>query len=280
MPVVAKGCCWIIATACLFAAVMSATWSLYIPVLISLGGAVVWAPFRIQGRYFLRAKIVSAVLILAATAYLSPAIINAATQTMARWGDTVRRHGGQSLKLSDRIAIYLGNFAMASGGLMTGSPEAALETFLLTIPGQKDRYWDSDFAWESGMVRNYVEKFSKGLAVGASRNTEGRYPLVWKNYYPAEGFRIPLALNGGYLAINAEKGSGGWVLRCDAVAVVQYFKKYRSTIGVLPGGRLIVDQGAWEGLQQVGWFHPYLAHWRFSVEIDNSGRLVDVSSGW
>lgn len=277
---IGKAILWVLAGGSAFAALVAVAWTLYVPAILAVLTFFVLAPVYQRGRFRLQVRSALGAAILGVSVFAVPEYMNSATDTMARWGAIVRDRGGAGLTLRDRVAIYLGNIGMAGGGLMLGFQEAAIETFLLGFANPDHRYWDSDFAWGTKLVQNYVHEFAHNLAYRRSIATTFTADLVWPNY-AAGGFRVPLALNGGKFEIKARKEAAGWTLFCDAIARVEYFKRYRaSTIGVIGSGRLVVDQGAWEGLQQIGWFDPYSAHWRFSVRTDPKGRIISVFSGW
>ena len=184
-------------------------------------------------------------------------------------GDLIIDHGAEVLTTSERLSIYLGNISMALVGFLIIAPEVSIETLLLMDPRAKDRNFNSNFAMKSPHITNIISRYTEKVKLGQVPLKSERIPLRWGegyNTYSMFDYRVALALAGGGLFLNYEKTEGSYKVHCKITIHVKYSEPYKLDLLNFHGIRLYIDEAIFSGLQDIGWFHPYFAHYHWTLD--------------
>ncbi len=166
----------------------------------------------------------------------------------------------------DLAGVWGLNIAMSFGGLVCGLPEAAQETFLLSLPGDNRRPFEGDFAMRSPKVRAALTAMiAEARASGKDDLDLGPRTVEWKNY-ESDAPRVALALNALTLTANARRdGRDGWKLNVKGRVAV----RYPDTGTVRIAKDVVIHERLFAVLQERGWLFPYEAEWRWSITDDD-----------
>jgi len=199
-----------------------------------------------------------------------PISFNTISNRMDYLGGIIRSEGAEALTYPQRVSIYLGNISMALVGYAIVAPEVSNETLLLMDPSGKDRTFQSDFAMTSVHISNIISNYTAKVRAGTAPMRSERIPLRWGDGYNTYGtfdYRVSLAVAGGGLFLEYEKSEQGYDINCKITIDVNYSEDYRFDIINYKGVRLYVDEAIFTALQELGWFHPYYAHYHWTLEV-------------
>ena len=118
----------------------------------------------------------------------------------------------------------------------------------------------------SNIIENYTSKVRSGTAPMRSE----RIPLRWGegyNTYSMFDYRVSLAVAGGGLFLDYEKTEKGYKIKCKITIDVKYSEDYRLDVFSYKGMRLYIDEAIFTALQELGWFHPFYAHYHWTLEV-------------
>lgn len=214
-----------------------------------------------QTKLILTAFIVSLLLL--------PMSFNTVSKRMDYFGELIKGQGAQALTTIEKTSIYLGNISMALVGFAIIAPEVAVETLLLMDPSGQDRHFKSDFAMKSLHVRNLIDDYTQKVKAGDAPLNSPRIPLRWGpgyNSYSMFDYRVALAVAGGGLWLEYEKTETGYDIKCRVTIDVKYSEKYQLDVFEAYGVRLYIEEAIFSALQDVGWLHPYYAHYYWATE--------------
>ena len=233
---------------------------------------ILWMGALLTGLTYLiwtkRKSIFTAILVVSIISL--PLAFNQISNRMDYLGNLIRNQGSQSLNTFEKVSIYSGNIAMAVGGFAIFAPEVAIETLLLIDPRGKDKTFNSDFAMGSKHVRNIIEEYSIKVKNGSGPLKSERIPLRWGsgyNSYSMFDYRVALAVAGGGLFLDYEKTNERYKVKCRITINVKYSEDYKLDILNHYGVRLYIDEAIFTALQELGWFHPYYAHYHWSIDV-------------
>ena len=199
-----------------------------------------------------------------------PVSFNTISNRMDYLGGVIRSQGAEALTHPQRISIYLGNISMALVGYAIIAPEVSNETLLLMDPSGKDRTFKSDFAMQSVHISNIIENYTSKVRSGTAPMRSERIPLRWGegyNTYSMFDYRVSLAVAGGGLFLDYEKTEKGYKINCKITIDVKYSEDYRLDVFNYNGMRLYIDEAIFTALQELGWFHPFYAHYHWTLEV-------------
>ena len=185
-------------------------------------------------------------------------------------GSVIREQGPQSLSTSEKVSIYLGNISMALVGFAILAPEVAIETLLLMEPSGKDRTYHSDFAMGSKHVSKLIEDYTEKVKAGTAPLTSERIPLRWGegyNTYSMFDYRVALAVAGGGLFLKYTKIENGFKINCKITIDVKYSERFQLNLFNYGFVRLYIDEAIFSALQDIGWYHPFYAHYLWELQI-------------
>ena len=206
-----------------------------------------------------------------------PLTFNQISLRMDHYGVVIRTQGPESLSISEKLSIYLGNITMGLAGFAIGAPEVSIETLLLIRPNPGKAYSvNHDFAMGSPYIHRLVQDFAVKVARGESSPHLKRVPLTWDPMmsYSLHDYRVPLAIRGGGLRAVAHKNDDGYLIDCKATIDVRYSEKYKLDIFNAYGTRLYIDEAIFSALQDLGWLNPYVLHYRWTVKTDPGGNII------
>lgn len=166
----------------------------------------------------------------------------------------------------DLAGVWGLNIAMSFGGLACGIPEAAQETFLLSLPGDNRRPFEGDFAMRSPKVRAALTAMiAEARASGKDDLDLGPRAVTWANY-ESDAPRVALALNALTLTAHARRdGRDGWKLNVKGRVAVRY-----PDTGTVPIAKdVVIHERLFAVLQERGWLFPYEAEWRWTITDDD-----------
>tara|TARA_B100000780_G_C21053439_1_gene423122 strand:- start:38 stop:832 length:795 start_codon:yes stop_codon:yes gene_type:complete len=209
------------------------------------------------------------VSLLAISILSLPFVFNAISDEMDYLGKLIRNQGPQALSTQEKISIYTGNIAMALGGFSIMAPEVALETLYLMRPSGKDKIFQSDFAMRSEHIQDLIDAYSKKVVNGSAPKQSKRIPLRWgagSSTYSMFDYRVSLAVAGGGLFLDYEKTDVGYKIKCRITIDVKYSEGYKLPIINAYGVRLYIDEAIFSALQEIGWLHPYYAHYHWTLK--------------
>lgn len=199
-----------------------------------------------------------------------PLTFNSISNRMDYLGSIIRDQGAEALTYPQRISIYLGNISMGIVGYTIIAPEVANETLLLMHPSGKDRTFHSDFAMGSVHVSNIIKNYTDKVISGNAPLRSERIPLRWGegyNSYSMFDYRVALAVAGGGLFLEYEKKEIGYKIKCRITIDVKYSEGYRLNVFNYKNVRLYIDEAIFSALQELGWFHPYYAHYHWTLDV-------------
>jgi hypothetical protein len=207
-----------------------------------------------------------------------PITLNQISARMDTYGTLIRSQGPEALSTSQRVSIYLGNIAMAVGGIAIVAPEVAFETVFLIKPNHKKSYSIEgyDFAMKSPYIRGLVQDYATNVASGDAPMRLDRTPLRWTANMPYgfKDYRVALAVAGGGLRAVAQKTDDGYRIDCNITIDVRYSEGYKLKIIDAYGVRFIIDEAIFSALQDLGWLHPYILRYHWTVTADQTGKVI------
>ena len=186
---------------------------------------------------------------------------------MDRLGVIIRGQGADTLNQADRLSIYLGNISMGLIGFAMIAPEISIETLLLMDPSGKDRNFNSDFAMKSPHVRKIINQYTEKVKAGSAPLTSKNSISLGKGYqtYSMKDYRVALAVAGGGLFLTYKPEGDGYSIDCRITIDVRYSEGYKLDIFEYGQFRLYIDEAIFSALQDLNWFHPYLAHYHWQI---------------
>ena len=210
-----------------------------------------------------RAIFVLLLLLFASTPYS----FNKISSRMDYLGEIIRETGPTALNTKEKVGIYLGNISMGIVGFAIFAPEVSIETLLLMDPRGKDRVFNSSFAMKSPHIRGLIDDYTSKVKAGKAPLTSKRIPLIWpgKNTYSMLDYRVALAVAGGGLFLNYKPTDEGYDIDCRITIDVKYSENYQLEIINSDYVRLYIDEAIFSAMQDIGWFHPYYAHYHWSM---------------
>ena len=112
---------------------------------------------------------------------------------------------------------------------------------------------------------DYTAKVEAGTAPLKSE----RIPLRWPGYtsYSMSDYRVALAVAGGGLFLEYKKTSSGYIVDCKITIDVKYSNDYSLTVFDFDFMRLYIDEAIFTALQDIGWYHPFYAHYKWQLEV-------------
>jgi len=201
---------------------------------------------------------------------MTPYSFNQISGEMDRLGAKIKDQGAEALNQTERLRIYLGNISMGLVGFAMIAPEVSIETLLLMDPSGKDRNFNSDFAMKSPHVRKIINQYTEKVKAGSAPATSKRIPLAWgkgTHTYSMIDYRVALAVAGGGLFLTYKPEGDGYVIDCRITIDVRYSEGYKLDIFEYGQFRLYIDEAIFSALQDLNWFHPYLAHYRWRIKV-------------
>ena len=201
---------------------------------------------------------------------MTPYSFNQISGEMDLLGAKIKDQGAKALNQTERLRIYLGNISMGLVGFAMMAPEVSIETLLLMDPSGKDRNFNSDFAMKSPHVRKIINQYTEKVKTGNAPLTSKRIPLAWgkgTQTYSMEDYRVALAVAGGGLFLKYKPEGEGYVIDCRITIDVRYSEGYKLDIFEYGQFRLYIDEAIFSALQDLNWFHPYLAHYSWKLEV-------------
>jgi hypothetical protein len=232
-----------------------------------LGALLLVLAFVLWRKDYIKSAVATAIFILSL-----PLAFNQSSNRMDYLGNLIRTEGSQALNTIERVSIYFSNITMAVGGFLILAPEVAVETLFLMDPRGKDKSFNSDFAMGSKHVREIISNYSQKVEAGSAPLQSERIPLRWGpgyNTYSMFDYRVALAVAGGGLFLNYEKTENGYIVKCRITISVNYSEDYKLEIFNGYGTRLYIDEAIFSALQELRWFHPYYAHYYWTLDNKN-----------
>jgi len=198
-----------------------------------------------------------------------PLSFNRISNQMDYFGVLIDQKGPQALSTCEKVSIYFGNISMALVGFAILAPEVAIETLLLMEPSGKDRTYNSDFAMGSKHVSNLIQDYTKKVKAGTAPLKSERIPLLWPGYhsYSMFDYRVALAVAGGGLFLDYKKTASGYTVDCKITIDVKYSEKPILTVFDYGFVRLYIDEAIFSALQDIGWYHPFYAHYIWELHV-------------
>lgn len=198
-----------------------------------------------------------------------PLSFNKISTQMDYFGDLIDQQGPKALSTPERVSIYFGNISMALVGFAIIAPEVAIETLLLMEPSGKDRTYNSDFAMGSKHVSKLIEDYTEKVKAGTAPLKSERIPLLWPGYnsYSMFDYRVALAVAGGGLFLDYEKTASGHTINCKITIDVKYSEGPILTVFDYGFVRLYIDETIFSALQDIGWYHPFYAHYIWELQV-------------
>jgi hypothetical protein len=179
-----------------------------------------------------------------------------------------------AFSFADKLGIYGLNIVMA-GAAAPVYPEAAIETFLMVLPGPRNgrrlRVFRSAFGMGSARLRAKLRDFVTGLASETLdvRDMPSTY-IEWdREEYRLHNpeARYALALNQTHLWAKATREGERW--RIDVTHLVGIGYPEEAYVPLLTRPRLWMEEGLFHMLENARWLHRYNAEWRFTVYSDD-----------
>ena len=131
----------------------------------------------------------------------------------------------------------------------------------------------------SSRIRQPLERFVLSLAtLPESADSVSMVPetVVWEGYSSKHlENRVALALNPCELNATAIRQGSSWLIEATATVEVRYKSKYQLVRPRHRGARLLVEEQLFLALQELGWLHPYVAHWTWTLDAN---KVVDSST--
>jgi hypothetical protein len=212
----------------------------------------------------------SSYLVLLLLLSMTPYSFNKISSEMDRLGAKIKDQGAEALNQTERLSIYLGNISMGLVGFAMIAPEVSIETLLLMDPSGKERNFNSDFAMASPNVRKIINQYTEKVKAGSAPLTSKRIPLAWgkgTQTYSMKDYRVALAVAGGGLFLTYKPEGDGYVIDCRITIDVRYSEGYKLDIFEYGQFRLYIDEAIFSALQDLNWFHPYFAHYRWKLRV-------------
>ena len=209
-------------------------------------------------------------LVLLLLLSMTPYSFNQISSEMDRLGAKIKDQGAEALNQAERLSIYFGNISMGLVGFAMIAPEVSIETLLLMDPSGKDRNFNSDFAMKSPHIRKIINQYTEKVKTGNAPLTSKRIPLAWgkgTQTYSMKDYRVALAVAGGGLFLNYKPEGEGYVIDCRITIDVKYSEGYQLDIFEYGQFRLYIDEAIFSALQDLNWFHPYFAHYRWKLRV-------------
>ena len=232
-----------------------------------LGALLLLIAFVLWRKDYIKSAVIIAIFILSL-----PLAFNQISNRMDYLGNLIRTEGSQALNTMERVSIYFSNITMAVGGFLILAPEVAVETLFLMDPRGKEKSFNSDFAMGSKHVREIISNYSQKVETGSAPLQSERIPLRWGpgyNTYSMFDYRVALAVAGGGLFLNYKKTENGYIVKCRITIDVNYSEDYKLEIFNGYGTRLYIDEAIFSALQELRWFHPYYAHYYWTLDYKN-----------
>lgn len=199
----------------------------------------------------------------------TPYSFNQISNRMDYFGEIIRKKGATALQTHEKVSIYLGNISMGLVGFAIFAPEVSVETLLLIDPRGKDRTFKSSFAMKSPHINSLIDQYTKKVKAGKAPLKSKRIPLIWpgRNTYSMLDYRVALAVAGGGLFLEYKPIGQGYEIDCRITIDVKYSEDYKLEVINSKNVRLYIDEAIFSAMQDIGWLHPYYAHyhWRMSV---------------
>ena len=154
---------------------------------------------------------------------------------------------GEEPSLYEKCSIYTMHMAVYMFGWPL-SPEAASEIFKMSFPGNREEaiLREDDFFMESPTV----QKALKGLQEGQRKRIAFKAETAYNTASPDH--RVALGVNPGYLY----KKDGKVYLESYA-----HYPYYSATPITIFGSKIIIHEGLFHYLEEIGWMHPYAMTW-------------------
>ena len=154
---------------------------------------------------------------------------------------------GASVSFYEKCSIYTMHMAVYMFGWPL-SPEAASEIFKMSFPWNREKavLREDDFFMESPTV----QKALKGLQEGQRKRIAFKAETAYNTASPDH--RVALGVNPGYLY----KKDGKVYLESYA-----HYPYYSATPITIFGSKIIIHEGLFHYLENIGWMHPYTMTW-------------------
>ena len=154
---------------------------------------------------------------------------------------------GEEPSLYEKCSIYTMHMAVYMFGWPL-SPEAAGEVFRMSFPWNREKaiLREDDFFMEPPTV----QKAMKGLQEGQRKRIAFKAETAYNTASPDH--RVALAVNPGYLY----KKDGKVYLESYA-----HYPYYSATPITIFGSKIIIHEGLFHYLENIGWMHPYTMTW-------------------
>ena len=154
---------------------------------------------------------------------------------------------GEEPSLYEKCSIYTMHMAVYMFGWPL-SPEAAGEVFRMSFPWNREKaiLREDDFFMESPTVN----KALKGLQEGQRKRIAFKAETAYNTASPDH--RVALAVNPGILY----KKDGKVYLESYA-----HYPYYSATPITIFGSKIIIHEGLFHYLEEIGWMHPYTMTW-------------------
>jgi len=253
-PAISRALALFAAATCGALAVFAISWRSPTLLGFALAGAVI---FGARGRRRLRA--VAAALVLAAIPALLGRTIDELNATSQAIHGRYLAGGPAAVPVAEKLAVYqLGLWMVAMGAPLF--PEVALEHALMMWPGPERRTFESDFATRSASIREPLAAWRAGLDAGGLTTLHRR--VSW-SYATADSARVALALNSCDLRARATRAGEGWAVEASAEVEISYPRSFALPLFTWAGRTFVVEEGLYRMLEDAGWYHPYVAVWRW-----------------
>ena len=154
---------------------------------------------------------------------------------------------GEEPSLYEKCSIYTMHMAVYMFGWPL-SPEAAGEVFRMSFPWNREKaiLREDDFFMESPTA----QKALKGLQEGQRKRIAFKAETAYNTASPDH--RVALAVNPGILY----KKDGKVYLESYA-----HYPYYSATPITIFGSKIIIHEGLFHYLEEIGWMHPYTITW-------------------
>ena len=154
---------------------------------------------------------------------------------------------GEEPSLYEKCSIYTMHMAVYMFGWPL-SPEAASEIFKMSFPWNREIavLREDDFFMESPTVQKALKDLQEGQRKRIAFKAETAYNTASPDH------RVALGVNPGYLY----KKDGKVYLESYA-----HYPYYSATPITIFGSKIIIHEGLFHYLENIGWMHPYTMTW-------------------
>ncbi|MGO9308037.1 MAG: hypothetical protein ACLQDL_03325 [Spirochaetia bacterium] len=215
-------------------------------------------------------------LSLALAGVLSPPIVREVDRHVEELSSKPRSAAAPgAFDLRDRLGIWGLNAAMGLAALPF-YPEAARETLAMILPAPRNAVRTFSIKARVPMRSERIRAVLAAWSVKLKQSSADTAELTSEQlFWPPGAYsrlgspeaRAALAWNGCTMTARAVRIASAW--KVDVAIRERISYPWSSRVTLMRKPDLVIEEGLFRALEEIGWLHPYRAVWNFSVLLED-----------